>query len=159
MCKEFVADMTKKNHGHVVTIASMSSYVVLAGMVDYACSKNSAVAFHEGLRQELRARYNAPDVRTTLVVPSWIRTPLIEPLLQSPDFKDTVIEPEEVSDAIVGQVTSGKSAHLILPKSYNSLSTLRGWPSWMQEGLRNSMGNTLKGADDPEIRKAFGIPA
>lgn len=51
--------------GHVVTIASMASFVTIAQNVDYSCSKVAALAFHEGLRQELDHRYDAPMVRTT----------------------------------------------------------------------------------------------
>jgi short-subunit dehydrogenase len=65
MVREFLPAMIKKNHGHVVTIASMASYIIHAGNVDYACSKASALAFHEGLAVELRSRYKAPNVRTT----------------------------------------------------------------------------------------------
>lgn len=65
MVREFLPAMIKKNHGHVVTIASMASYSVHAANVDYSCTKASALAFHEGLASELRARYNAPNVRTT----------------------------------------------------------------------------------------------
>lgn len=63
--KEFLPAMIKANRGHVVTIASMASFAVLASMVDYSCTKASALAFHEGLATELKGRYNAPDVRTT----------------------------------------------------------------------------------------------
>lgn len=55
----------KRNHGQVVTMASMASFLVHAQNVDYACSKASALAFHEGLSQELKARYGAGKVRTT----------------------------------------------------------------------------------------------
>lgn len=65
MAREFLPAMIKKNHGHVVTIASMASYLVHAANVDYACTKASALAFHEGLASELRVRYNAPNIRTT----------------------------------------------------------------------------------------------
>lgn len=65
MAREFLPAMIKKNHGHVVTVASLASYLVFAGNVSYSCSKASALAFHEGLAAELRCRYNAPDVRTT----------------------------------------------------------------------------------------------
>lgn len=64
MVKEFLPAMVKTNHGHVITIASMASFVALGEMVDYCCTKASALAFHEGLRQELRYWYNAPNVRT-----------------------------------------------------------------------------------------------
>jgi all-trans-retinol dehydrogenase (NAD+) len=65
MVREFVPAMIKKDHGHIVTIASMASYIVHAGNVDYSCSKASALALHEGLSSELRACYKAPNVRTT----------------------------------------------------------------------------------------------
>ena len=42
-------------------------FVTLGDMVDYACSKASALAFQEGLRQELKYWYKAPNVRTRLV--------------------------------------------------------------------------------------------
>ena len=57
--------MVERNHGHVVTIASMASFYVVAGIVEYACSKAAALAFHEGLTQEVKHRYNAPGIRTT----------------------------------------------------------------------------------------------
>ena len=64
MVREFLPAMVRANHGHVVTIASMASFVALGEMADYCCSKASALAFHESLRQELRYWYNAPKVRT-----------------------------------------------------------------------------------------------
>lgn len=63
--REFLPAMVKNNHGHVVTIASMASFLALGEMVDYCCSKASALAFHEGLGQELKYWYNAPKVRTS----------------------------------------------------------------------------------------------
>jgi short-subunit dehydrogenase len=64
LVREFLPFMIKKNHGHVVTIASMASFVTIASNTDYSCTKAAALAFHEGLTQELKYRYNAPDVRT-----------------------------------------------------------------------------------------------
>lgn len=65
LVKEFVPYMIKRNHGHVITIASMASFFVHAGNVDYCCTKAGALAFHEGLGQELKSRYGASKVRTT----------------------------------------------------------------------------------------------
>jgi NADP-dependent 3-hydroxy acid dehydrogenase YdfG len=64
MVREFLPSMIRQNHGHVITIASMASFVALGEMVDYCCSKASALAFHEGLTQELRYWYQAKKVRT-----------------------------------------------------------------------------------------------
>ncbi|KPM40555.1 hypothetical protein AK830_g5995 [Neonectria ditissima] len=66
--QEFLPAMIKANHGHVVTMASIASFVVLAGNVSYSCTKASALAFHEGLGQELKHRYSASKIRTRLAV-------------------------------------------------------------------------------------------
>jgi len=65
MAKEFLPAMARADHGHVVTVASMASFAVIAQNVDYSCTKVGALAFHEGLAGELKSRYNAPKVRTT----------------------------------------------------------------------------------------------
>ena len=65
MVREFVPHMIKENHGHVVSIASLASFMVHAGNVDYASTKAAALAFHEGLASELKVRYGANKVRTT----------------------------------------------------------------------------------------------
>ena len=62
--QEFLPDMIAKKKGHVMSVASLASFVALAGAVDYSCTKAAALAFHEGLTQELKYRYNAPHVRT-----------------------------------------------------------------------------------------------
>jgi len=143
MVKEFVPAMAKKDHGHVVTVSSMAAFVVHAQNVDYSCTKASTLAFHEGLASELKHRYNAPNVKTTIVHPTWVRTPLIESLTSNPAFKDRVIEAEYVATAIVNQVMLGKSAQLVLPPNIGFLTTIRGWPSWLQEGIRNKIGPVL----------------
>ncbi|KAG4032092.1 hypothetical protein MFRU_007g00060 [Monilinia fructicola] len=143
MAREFLPAMIKKNHGHVVTIASMASYLVHAANVDYSCSKASALAFHEGLASELRVRYNAPNIRTTVVNPSWVRTPLIEDLIAQPTFKDPVLDPRTVTNAIVNQVLSGRSGHILLPSEMHIVSTIRAWPWWLQTSLRNMIAPTL----------------
>jgi short-subunit dehydrogenase len=65
LVKEFMPAMVAQNHGHIVTVASMASFMVQASNVDYACTKTAALAFHEGLNQELKLVYHAPAVRTT----------------------------------------------------------------------------------------------
>ncbi|KAJ3942107.1 uncharacterized protein N0V96_007598 [Colletotrichum fioriniae] len=64
LIKEFLPSMIHNNHGHVVTVASMASFVTGVHNVDYSCSKMGALGLHEGLAQEIRHRYKAPRVRT-----------------------------------------------------------------------------------------------
>ena len=61
-----------------------------------------------------------------------------------PGFKDFVLEPETMAEAVVQQVLSGYGALLILPARLGMFSGVRGFPSWIQEGMRNSVNQDLK---------------
>jgi all-trans-retinol dehydrogenase (NAD+) len=65
LLREFLPSITRANHGHIVTIASIASFETRARNVDYAATKAGALALHEGLAQELKHIYKAPRVRTT----------------------------------------------------------------------------------------------
>jgi short-subunit dehydrogenase len=65
LVQEFLPAMAKRNHGHIVTMASASSFISTTQLVTYASTKAAIMAFHEGVAQELRMRYNARRVRTT----------------------------------------------------------------------------------------------
>lgn len=86
-------------------------------MVDYSASKAASVNLHEGLKLELKFRYNAPRVRTTLVTPSFVKTPLFEGFKGNGKFFMPPLEPETLAEAIVDQVCSGDGGHIILPKA------------------------------------------
>jgi short-subunit dehydrogenase len=64
LVKEFLPSMIQMNRGHIITVASAASFVTVAEMMAYCCTKASALAFHEGLRQELKHWYNAPGIKT-----------------------------------------------------------------------------------------------
>lgn len=65
--REFVPAMLRKDHGHVITIASMASYVSPPGLAPYGMSKAAAMAFHETLTMELITYHKTPRIRTSLV--------------------------------------------------------------------------------------------
>jgi short-subunit dehydrogenase len=143
--REFLPAMIRQNHGHVVTIASIASFVAGGTMVDYACSKASALAFHEGLAQELRMWYNAPKVRTSVIHPIWVRTPMINrkgdgnPALQMP-----VLDTKDVSTAVMKQVLSQTGGQVILPAQITFYSYLRALPWWLQELARSSGSSRVR---------------
>ncbi|KAL3476653.1 hypothetical protein BJX99DRAFT_258200 [Aspergillus californicus] len=64
MVHEFLPNMVKNNHGHVITIASMASFVALGEMAEHCASKAGVLVFHGSLLQELQLWYNAPKVPT-----------------------------------------------------------------------------------------------
>ena len=138
LAKEFLPSMVKKNHGMVMTIASLASYGLVANLVDYAASKAAALAFHEGLTTELVTRYNAPKVRTLLITPGPVNTSLITGWNQQDGFTNYMLDPGTVAEEIVKRVLAGQSGQLILPGFASFLSPmLRAMPYWFSIPIRN----------------------
>ncbi|KAK9465168.1 putative oxidoreductase,short chain dehydrogenase [Lipomyces arxii] len=135
LTKQFLPAMIEANHGHVVTLASVASFLCSARMIDYACTKAATLAFHEGLSCELRQIYNAPKVRTTVVHPYWARTKIAAAVINGPNFKDFVLEPATISDSIAQQLLKAESAQLILPGRFTFLALLRGLPTWLARAI------------------------
>ncbi|RAL15833.1 SDR family oxidoreductase [Aspergillus homomorphus CBS 101889] len=143
--REFLPAMLERNHGHVITVASMASFVALGEMVDYCCSKASALAFHEGLGQEIRHWYKRPGVKTSVIHPYWVRTPMIQQLTDAGDlFKQPVLTVERVAAAITRQVVSGKSGQIFLPEGYSVVSMVRALPTWLQEHVRGLSSKDIR---------------
>ncbi|KAH8432507.1 SDR family oxidoreductase [Aspergillus melleus] len=143
--REFLPSMVKQDHGHVITIASIASFIAQGEIVDYCCSKASALAFHEGLGQELRFCYKAPKVRTSVIHPFWVRTPMIKQLIDAgKEFRQPIITPEMVSAAVVKQILTQSSGQVILPNHLMPISLVRAFPSWVQDLVRNVGSKDLK---------------
>lgn len=102
-------------------------------------TKASALAFHEGLTAELRGKkhgFNAPEIKTTCVHPTWAATPMIAPHRENIDRSGmAVIEPQVVADAVVKQVMSGRGRQILLAPGIEPIATVRAWPSWISGGL------------------------
>lgn len=69
--KAFLPAMLAKDHGHIVTIASLAGHVGISKLVDYCSSKFAAVGFDEALRLELELL--GSQVETTCVCPFFIQ--------------------------------------------------------------------------------------
>lgn len=48
LIKEFLPGMLKAKKGHIVTIASMASFLAAPGLVDYCCTKVAALYLNDG---------------------------------------------------------------------------------------------------------------
>lgn len=143
----FLPSMIAQHKGHIVTLASMASFISGPSMVSYCMTKASALAFHEGLAAELRNKktgFNAPEVKLTIVHPTWAATPMIAPHRSTIDRSGmAVIEPQIVADAVVKQVMSGRGRQILLAPGVEPLATVRSWPSWLSGGLGMIAGETL----------------
>ncbi|CAK7201585.1 hypothetical protein SEUCBS139899_004292 [Sporothrix eucalyptigena] len=149
MTRAFLPAMIRARHGHVVNMASMASFVTIAGNVDYSCTKAGLLAFHEGLTQELKHRYNAPEVRTTVVHPHFVRTPLIGEAAADTDannrrrFLGDLLDARYVASTVVQQVLDGRSGQLFFPPKLAIASLVRAFPTWLQERIRGRLAMVL----------------
>lgn len=117
----FIKDMLKQQKGHVVNIASASSYIPLPRGSVYASSKWAVLGWSDSLKLELAEQKG--DLHVTAVCPSYIDTgmfkgvkaPLLFPLL----------EPEEVADKVIKAIKKNEEL-LLLPETLKILPPLKG---------------------------------
>ncbi|THV45832.1 hypothetical protein BGAL_0446g00070 [Botrytis galanthina] len=134
--KEFLPSMIDKNHGMVVTIASLAAYLPVPNMTDYASSKAAALSFHEGLTAELLTKYNAPKVRTIVINQGYTKTALFQGYKNDATFLLPTLEVDTVAEEIVKKILKGKSGQGIYPGFGVSLTWLRAMPGWYQNRVR-----------------------
>lgn len=75
--KSFLPSMLRRNHGHIVNIASSAGLVGLNKLTDYSASKFGVVGFTEVLNYEV-VYSGYSGVYTTLVCPSFIKTGMFD---------------------------------------------------------------------------------
>lgn len=101
----------------------------------YSISKAAALSFHETLQNELGTRYNAPNIRATVVCPMKTTTMLGEFLSDPIPFLTPTLRPETVARRIVRSIDAGLSQHHMMPAYTNIMPLMRGLPSWFQSGF------------------------
>ena len=75
--KAFMPHMIEKNHGHIVTIASLAGHLGMKGLVDYCASKFAAVGLDDALYHELHYS-GKTGVKCTVVCPFYINTGMFD---------------------------------------------------------------------------------
>ncbi|RWA04219.1 hypothetical protein EKO27_g10882 [Xylaria grammica] len=142
--REFLPRMIQHDRGHIVTVASVASFVGLPCGADYAASKAAALAFHESLTSELKHIYKSPGVISTIVHPNFVRTPLIEEEAHRLEKVGVaLLTSEAVADAILAQILKGTGGQVIIPGSSSVASFLRSFPNWTQEIVRDHIGKKM----------------
>lgn len=94
------------------------------------------MALHESLQRELLHRYHAPEVRTTLVMPARLTTPLFASLKSMhwlARFIAPVLQPHTVAKEIITALELEESRDIYMPISMNLMFALRGMPSWLRD--------------------------
>lgn len=75
-----------------------------------------------------------------------MRTPLVDRLLGTGKLHQSMVTPEEVALAIVGQLYSGNSGQLYVPSYLGLAAGIKGFPHWLQQQIRMSVSNQVKEA-------------
>ena len=117
----FLKDMINQHRGHIVNIASASSYIPLPHGSVYASSKWAVLGWSESLRLELEEE--GGDLHVTTVCPSYIDTGMFKGV-KAPLFFP-LLEPEETANRVIQSLKKNEII-LILPDTLNLLPILKG---------------------------------
>lgn len=92
---------------------------------------------HESLRYELDNRYNAPNIRTTVLCPGHILTPLFSTITvpQNAFYRFFVpsLSPLTVVKAIIQALDAQESRTIYLPFYVNSSVLMKTFPSFIRD--------------------------
>lgn len=72
LCKLYVAEMVKKNSGHILNTASIAGFLPGPLMTTYYATKNYVVKLSEGIREELRRKKS--KVKISILCPGPVKT-------------------------------------------------------------------------------------
>ncbi|KAJ1338484.1 all-trans-retinol dehydrogenase (NAD+) [Microdochium nivale] len=112
--RTFLPGMTRNEvGGTIVTISSVIGHIGAAGLTDYAAAKAGVTALHKSLQAELRYEY--PEIKTILVTPGQLSTPLFYGVQTPSSFFAPVVEPIDVAKEIIKNIDLGLSGHVGLP--------------------------------------------
>jgi NAD(P)-dependent dehydrogenase (short-subunit alcohol dehydrogenase family) len=141
LVQQFLPNMIKVNKGHVMTIASLASFIALPKGADYSATKAAALSFHESLAIELKHIYKADSVLTSVAHPNFVRTPLVKDFgSQLEQGGIRLLTADGVAGIITDQIFRKRGAQLIIPEKQSVISGIRGWPTWLQVILRDQLG-------------------
>ena len=104
---------TSETGGTIVTISSVIGTVAAAQLSDYAAAKAGVSALHRSLTAELAQTH--PNIRTVLVTPGQLSTPLFYGVQTPNSFFAPVVEPVDVAKEIIAAIDGGLSTHIGMP--------------------------------------------
>ncbi|TCD67550.1 hypothetical protein EIP91_012247 [Steccherinum ochraceum] len=169
--KAFLPEMIKQKTGHIVgrntgslstyahvfrqiNIASIAGIVGMARMTDYNASKAALISLHESLRYELDHTHRTPGIRTTLVLPGHIQTPLFStvtlPSSRFFKFFFPILQPVTVVKAVIAALDEQHSRVVFLPFYAHFVPYLVLMPSFVRDlgqwvaGANAGMDNFVK---------------
>jgi len=135
--KAFLPNLLKNKSGHIVTMSSALGMTGVAQMADYCASKAAVVGLHESLRYELDKRYKCPQIRTTLVCPGHVLTPMFKtvtfPKFPLFGFLCPSVPPVTVVKRIIAALDDQHSQTILVPFYTNFIPFVGHLPSFLRD--------------------------
>lgn len=135
--KTFLPGMVRAGHGTIVTMSSVLGQIGAANLSDYAAAKAGLTAMHRSLTAELKS---TPDIKTILVTPGQLTTPLFNGVRTPSSFFAPELEPVDVAREVIAAIDSGSSAELALPLYARWVDWMNVMPVGVQTILRKLSG-------------------
>jgi len=123
--KAFLPPMMKKNHGHIVTVASAAGLFGAHKLADYCASKFGAVGFAESLMAELYT-LGKDGVKSTLVCPYFISTGMFDGVRTRFNWILPILTPDYVTDKMILAILQNQEV-LMLPRVIYWMYLLKGF--------------------------------
>lgn len=140
--KAFLPGMIAKKKGHIVTMASVVGMHGIAQLSDYCASKAALINLHRSLRAELNKRYKCPEIRTTLLCPGHIHTPLFATIVPLHKFWFPTLHPIDLVKRVIQALDSTHSQTIYLPFFAHFAPALQ-----MLPGFVSDFASWVSGAD------------
>jgi NAD(P)-dependent dehydrogenase (short-subunit alcohol dehydrogenase family) len=147
--------------GTIVTVSSVIGTVGAAHLTDYAAAKAGISALHRSLAAELRESH--PQIRTVLVTPGQLSTPLFYGVQTPNRFLAPVVEPVDVAKEVIAAIDNGRNASLAMPLYARWINWYTVLPAGLQAiarrmaGVDTAMKNFVGRAGAKKERKKEGI--
>jgi short-subunit dehydrogenase len=113
--------MVRAGHGTIVTMSSVLGQVGAAQLTDYSAAKAGLTAMHRSLVAELKS---TPNIKTILVTPGQMSTPLFNGVETPSSFLAPLLEPVDVAREVIAAIDAGSSVVLAMPLYAR-------WVDWM----------------------------
>ncbi len=137
--KTFLPAMARSEvGGTVVTVSSVIGQVGAAQLTDYAAAKAGISAMHKSLAAELRETH--PQIRTVLVTPGQLSTPMFYGVQTPNAFLAPVVEPVDVAKEIIACIDNGHNAAIGMPLYARWVDWYNVFPLGIQAVVRKLAG-------------------
>ncbi|KAI9816079.1 MAG: hypothetical protein M1832_005162 [Thelocarpon impressellum] len=123
--------------GTIVTVSSVLGQLGASRLSDYAASKAALLALHSSLTAELAPH---PRIKTVLVAPGQLSTPLFRGVRTPSAFLAPVVEAVDVAKEVIAFVDGGRGGEIRLPLYARWVGWWAVLPPGVQRALRWAAG-------------------